>query len=211
MKKPRRPPKPGKRNAQTKSYLDALIQMLEALDFEQAQRAAQALGEAADASAIQPLMTAVKGSAALRAAAIVALKKMAQENDQAATELAIALMAEKGEEVGVEAGVRPIAPADRRRSPRVLLELPVLVTWQDESGQPQSELTTTKIVNAYGALLTLKSPVTVGLELELTNRLTQAKVPARVAWLGSQSPSGGGEVGIELGNPIPEFWVGKLP
>ena len=97
---------------------------------------------------------------------------------------------------------------DRRRTPRVLLEIPVVVKWKDKSGKTYAEPSTTKIVNAYGALLVLKQPVALGTELEITNLSTQAAVKARVAWIGSSPPEGGQEVGVEIGTADPDFWVG---
>lgn len=206
MVKPQRASRREKGKAQTESYLGGLFEVLEAIDFEQARQAAQALGEAADPSAIKPLVSLVKGSARVRAAAIAGLKKISTENEEAATQLAIVLMEEKGEGTATEASLQPVALADRRRSPRVLLEIPVMVSWRDERGEFHRELTITRVVNACGALVILKRPVPLGLKLEIINRATQAMVQARVVWLGSECPAGGVQVGIELGEPDPEFW-----
>ncbi len=68
-----------------------------------------------------------------------------------------------------------------------------------------------EVVNAYGALLMLKELVPVGLELEVTNYVTQAIAKARVVWVGDPCPKGGLPVGIEFGNPDPDFWYGEIP
>ena len=91
----------------------------------------------------------------------------------------------------------------------MLLEIPVVVKWQDKSGETHVEPSTTKTVNAYGALVVLKQPVAVGSELEITNLTTQATVKARVAWIGSSPPGDGQEVGVEFGTADPDFWVGR--
>ena len=191
------------------SYRQALVQMLESLDFEEARKAALALGESKDAAAIKPLVAVIKNSASLRSAAIAALKKIARENDAASTELAMAVMREKEGTEEIDADARLVGPADRRRCPRVLLRIRVLVQWRDEHGKSHSELTTTRIVNACGALLTLKRVVALGQELELTNLTTEVTARGRVVWLGGPDEEGKQQVGIELGNPDAEFWVGE--
>jgi len=197
-------PEPGK--ARAESYLDALIDILKAVDFAQARHAAQALGEAGQSAAIKPLVAVVKESAALRAAALGALKKMAENDQAAAVELAAALMQERGEKPA-ETVAGSLVLSDRRRSPRVLLAIPVLVRWVDKRGE-HAEATTTKIVNAYGALVVLRTPIELDQEITVTNTSTQAVAKARVVCLGAQSPEHGTEVGIELGTADPEFWVG---
>lgn len=64
-----------KKKARGEGYVTTLIQTLESIDFAQAQKAVEALGEAADPAAIKTLVSLIKGSAALRAAATASLKK----------------------------------------------------------------------------------------------------------------------------------------
>jgi hypothetical protein len=207
MEKPKPPSKPTSEAA--RGYTAALIHLLADMDFAEARRAASALGEAADPAAIKALVFLVKESSELRSAAIAALKKLSVENDAAATELAIALLKEKQVKLPTEEELKPLTGEDRRRSPRVLLEIPVQVIWTDAKGERHTERATTKVVNAYGALLHLKSPMVVDMELEIHNVATMAKIQARVVWVGDPDPRGGQEIGIELGNPDPDFWVGK--
>lgn len=201
---------PGSKSGESEraSYVGALIKLLKAIDLEEGQRAARALGEAGDPAAIKPLMAVVKGTATLRAAAIAALKKLGTRNEQAWIELASALLEEGREPAGEPAG-EDITQADRRRAPRVLLEIPVLVQWREKSGEARVETSMTKVVNAYGALITLKTPVQVGLPVEITNLATQAKAAARVLWVGNPTAEGTLQVGIELGTADAEFWVGE--
>lgn len=192
-----------------RGYTAALIQLLAEMDFAEARKAAEALGEAADPAAIKALVYLVKESSALRAAAIAALKKMSSENEAAATELAIALLKEKQVELPSAEELAPVSEADRRRAPRILLEIPVMVIWTDARGERHTVRATTKVVNACGALLHLRYPMVVGMELEVHNVTTLARIDARIVWVGDPQPDGGQEVGIELGNPAPDFWVGK--
>ncbi|MBI4461975.1 MAG: hypothetical protein HY653_03625 [Acidobacteria bacterium] len=208
----KKPTNPAKGAARGESPAESLIRMLATLNFEEGRRTVQALGETRDPAAIKALVSVAKQSGALRTAALAALRKLAAENEAVATELAIVMMEEKGEVVtGQETGVHEISPADRRRSPRVLLEIPVLVRWEDEKGEVFTETTTTKVVNAYGALVVLKNRVRVGMELQVTNLATRASAKAKVVCLGDLTPDRGLEVGIELESSDPEFWVGRNP
>lgn len=211
MDKPTQAFKPKKRKRRTKSYVGALVQILESIDFDEAQKAAQALGDAADPSTIEPLVSLLRRSSSVRCAAIAALKKIGAVNETAATELAMALMRETQEEAATGAGPGEVMQADRRRSPRVLLEIPVVVVWRGENQQCCTEVSTAEVVNAYGAMLTLKNPVSVDVVLELTNQTTQATAKARVVWVGDPCPEGGIPVGIELGDADPDFWHGDIP
>lgn len=204
-------PKSERGKAQTRSYLGALIRILESINFPEAERAVRALGEAADTAAINSLASLAKASASLRAAALAALREIGASSAAAATQLAVVLMEKTQAEIGKEAGTPSGGSADRRRSPRVLLEIPVVVKWRDKKGEIRSELATTKVVNAYGALLTLKAPVWVGLELEMGNLNSRATAKARVVWVGNPTAEGSVELGIELSDPHPEFWAGEIP
>ena len=95
----------------------------------------------------------------------------------------------------------------RRRSPRVPLQAPIQVTWRNESGKPHAETTTTEVVNAHGALVTLRNPRVPGSELEVTNLATHIRARAQVVFAGSPSPQRGIEVGIELADPNQNFWM----
>ena len=94
-----------------------------------------------------------------------------------------------------------------RRSPRVPLQASIQVTWRDESGKPHAETTTTEVVNAHGALLTLRNPRVPGSELEVTNLATHVRARVQVVCAGSPSPQRGIEVGIELADPNEKFWM----
>ena len=188
-----------------------LKEWLETIDFEHIRTAAASLGDSDDPFAIEPLVELVKKSSALRAAALGALKKLAQDNDKAAAELSIATLEEKPEDPGGEWGVRMLPQAGRRRSSRVLMEVPVLVNWLDKTGEKRTDFCTTRIVNAHGALITLKAPLPHGAQLELINVKTKGVAAAKVIWTGKSGDGGGVEVGIELDAPDQSFWVGRTP
>ena len=98
-----------------------------------------------------------------------------------------------------------------RRSPHVHMKVPIQVTWRDESGKPYTETTTTEVVNAHGALVTLRNPRVPGSELEVTNLATHERARAQVAYVGRPSPQRGIEVGIELADPNQHFWLANSP
>jgi hypothetical protein len=99
---------------------------------------------------------------------------------------------------------------DGRRSQRVLLAVPVAVYGHDSDGQPFQEATTTTVVNAHGALITLSVQVRRGQKLMLTNRVTEEDQECIVAYLG-KSQSGKPEIGVEFTHPAPGFWRIDFP
>lgn len=100
---------------------------------------------------------------------------------------------------------------ERRRSERVLLDVPLLVCGQSTERQPFQEETFTISVSAHGALLILATKVALGQKLVLRNQQTQDERHGTVACFGS--PYGGlAQVAIEFSRPAPEFWpVDPLP
>ena len=195
----------------TKAFVDPLLRLLETTDFDEVQRATEALGEIADPRAIRALVEVFRRSSSMRASAMVALKKISKQNDAAATELAIALLQEKTVAHHPEGPPLPGTPADRRRMPRVLMEVPVVVKWVDRKGRTHTEPSATQVVNAFGALVRLKHALKVDAKVEITNLKTEVTRKARVAWVGSPSPGGGVGVGVELESPDPDFWAGPWP
>ena len=193
----------------TKARILELLQTVENGDLEAAQEAARVLGEIADVSVIEPLVALLKRSSAARNAALAALRKIGTISDEASVELALAFLKEKGDDMRLDTPAPSGSPADRRRSPRVLLEIPVEVDWRDSKAVRHREYTRTKVVNAHGALLSLRTPVATKQPLHITNITTKSRAQARVAWVGDPTPEGVVPVGIELESPDPEFWVGK--
>ena len=101
--------------------------------------------------------------------------------------------------------------SERRRSPRVLLVIPVEVAWKSSSGVRIQEHAETEIVNAYGALLRLKARLPNGAIVELTRPRTHDKTQGRVVFTSDSAPDGLFRAGIELSVPSGEFWGVILP
>ena len=91
--------------------------------------------------------------------------------------------------------------AEARRSPRVLAQIPILI-----SGAGLQYAARTAVVNRQGAMVL--SPENYPLEtvLEIQNLATDQCAKCRVVWLGGEDRPGSYKVGIELDDELPEFW-----
>jgi PilZ domain len=100
--------------------------------------------------------------------------------------------------------------SERRRSQRLLLDVPLLVRGNSAEQKPFEEQTFTISVSTHGALVVLATKVTVGQMLFLKNPETQREAGGRVARLG---PSYGGlaQVGIEFPQPASDLWTLASP
>jgi hypothetical protein len=67
------------------------------------------------------------------------------------------------------------------------------------------EQTKTVVVNAHGALILLRTAVTMGELLTVRNVMTEEQLSCRVVDLSSISESGIAEVGMEFTEPAPQF------
>jgi hypothetical protein len=98
----------------------------------------------------------------------------------------------------------------RRRSLRVLLTIPIIISGKGAGGKDFQEQTNTLVVNAHGALALLSSRVAQGQSLTIANKATDQKLSCRVVFLG---PTQGGktQVGLEFTQPSPGFWRIDFP
>jgi hypothetical protein len=104
----------------------------------------------------------------------------------------------------------PEGPANRRRSQRVLLRLPVVITIREPGTPPVSEQTITLVVNAHGALIWLKLKASVGQFIAIKNLGTGEEHVCRVmrTQLVDEEKS---EVALEFMTPAPAFWRISFP
>ncbi|HXX43432.1 MAG TPA: PilZ domain-containing protein [Candidatus Acidoferrales bacterium] len=100
-------------------------------------------------------------------------------------------------------------PAERRRSQRVNIAMPVLVRGK-RGGQPFEEQALTISVNAHGCMVRLSTPVTRMQEIAIVNVKTAEELPCKVTFLG-QKEGGKTEVGFEFTEPSPVFWRIAFP
>jgi len=99
--------------------------------------------------------------------------------------------------------------AGRRRSMRVLLSVPVVVSGKAANNSFVEE-TRTLVVNAHGALVTLAARVVTSQTVMVSNRITQETVECRIVFLGN-AQAGKTQVGIEFAKPSPKFWRIDFP
>ena len=97
------------------------------------------------------------------------------------------------------------SPFERRRSPRRLLDVPLIVSGETAEKHPFTEETFTISVSAHGALVLLAANVALGQTIILVQPATMQGQEGRVARLGA--PHGGlAQVAVEFEQPVPEFW-----
>src|SRR5208282_2636957 len=100
--------------------------------------------------------------------------------------------------------IRPLASITQRRSQRILLSVPLLVTGKRSKESNFSERTTTIVVNAHGALLLLHETVSIGQILKLKNVVTTEEIVCKVVDINIGN-NGVPEVGIEFAESCPRF------
>jgi PilZ domain len=100
--------------------------------------------------------------------------------------------------------------AGRRRSMRVLLSVPILVSGKTAENQDFKEETRTLVVNAHGALIALEAQVAAQQSITLSNKATRESIDCRVVHLGS-AQGGKTQVGVEFVKPSGKFWQIDFP
>jgi len=107
--------------------------------------------------------------------------------------------------------LRPNPNAKQRRSQRILLAVPVIVSGKRPAGAPFAERTRTLVVNAHGALVELREPVLIGQTLRIKNVATNEEIECRVADINPGNTSLP-EVGVEFsGTTAAHFWRVSFP
>ncbi len=99
--------------------------------------------------------------------------------------------------------------AERRRSHRVHIAMPVLVRGK-KGTQAFEEQTHTISVNAHGCMVRMTTAVTRAQEIQIVNTKTAEELPCTVTFLG-QRDGGKMEVGVEFAEPSPVFWRIAFP
>jgi len=99
--------------------------------------------------------------------------------------------------------------ANRRRSQRVLMAVPVRVSGKTGAGAFEEE-TQTRAISAHGALIHLLTQVYRGQRLTLSNVQTKAALECLVAHIDRRQPNQP-QVGVEFLLPNPLFWHVAFP
>jgi hypothetical protein len=100
--------------------------------------------------------------------------------------------------------------ANRRRSQRVLMTIPVRVSGQNRLGSSFEEETHTRAISAHGALILVSTQVYRGQRLTLSNVQTKAALECVVAHI-DRHQNDQPQVGVEFMLPNPIFWHVAFP
>src|SRR6266403_1802189 len=100
--------------------------------------------------------------------------------------------------------------ANRRRSQRVLMTIPVRVSGQNVLGSPFEEETQTRAISAHGALILISAQVYRGQRITLSNVQTKAALECVVAHIDRRQRNQP-QVGVEFMLPNPMFWHVAFP
>lgn len=98
----------------------------------------------------------------------------------------------------------------RRRSMRVLLSVPIVVTGKNEENKAFTEEARTLVVNAHGALIALATHVITDQIIGIANKATQQSLDCRVVHVGN-AQGGKMQLGVEFVKPSPSFWQIDFP
>jgi hypothetical protein len=101
--------------------------------------------------------------------------------------------------------------ADRRRSERVLLKVPVLLSLTSRDGLVTEERTCTQVVNAHGGLLELEMEISVGQDFLLTNSKTGVSRECTVVRTEQSLTTRGLLIAFQFATPSPDFWPIVFP
>jgi hypothetical protein len=104
----------------------------------------------------------------------------------------------------------PPSDANRRRSERVMLQIPVTVLAETPERVQVQEDTQTLVVNAHGGLMKLKMELLLGQPLILVNPQTGVEQGCRVVRIDQPSPDYFA-VAFEFDRPAPKFWPVTFP
>ncbi len=101
-------------------------------------------------------------------------------------------------------------PANRRRSKRVVLQVPVVLLAETSERKQAQEQTQTLVVNAHGGLMKLKMELLAGQPFILMNAKSGMKQGCRVVRIEQPSPDYFA-VAFEFDRPSPKFWPIVFP
>jgi hypothetical protein len=101
-------------------------------------------------------------------------------------------------------------PAARRRSVRIVLRIPLVVSTAGQSADAQWEPVETVTVSKHGALIRTQNTFRVGDTLDILWRQKDRTARARVAWVSSHQTRDGIELGFEILDQE-EFWDINFP
>jgi hypothetical protein len=100
--------------------------------------------------------------------------------------------------------------AERRRTQRVQIAMPVLIRGKNGAQQAFEEDARTISINANGCMIMMGNSLSRGQELSIVNPKTAEELPCRVVFLGKKF-DGKTETGLEFVEASPLFWRIAFP
>src|SRR5215813_8902515 len=104
----------------------------------------------------------------------------------------------------------PSPPGPKRRSQRVLMQVPVRLRGANAQGASFEEETETLAISAHGALVLLQTRLTSGTKIQLQHKKTLDEQECHVVFLGPVRGNRA-EIGLEFSTPRPQFWRVAFP
>jgi len=104
----------------------------------------------------------------------------------------------------------PSHPGPKRRSQRVLMQVPVRLRGTNAQGASFEEYTETLAISAHGALVLLQTRLTSGSKIHLQHKKTFEEQECQVVFLGPVRGNKA-EIGLEFLAPRPQFWRVAFP
>ena len=101
-------------------------------------------------------------------------------------------------------------PSNRRRSERVMLQIPITVLTESLDHNKLQEATHTLVVNAHGGLMKLKMELLAGQPITLVNPQSGMQQSCRVVRV-DESGTDHFAVAFEFDQPAPKFWPVVFP
>ncbi len=101
-------------------------------------------------------------------------------------------------------------PLSRRRSQRVVMQIPIRVRGEDVGGCAFDEETETLAINAHGAFILLQGRVSKGAQITLKHNRTSEEQECRVLHVGPLRGNKA-EIGLEFSSPRAHFWRVHFP
>ena len=92
---------------------------------------------------------------------------------------------------------KPPKPALLRRSTRLDLRVPVVISGKLADGKPFKEEASIVTISKHGAKLATKLPLKVGMQVKVQPRRKRESALFRVVWIGRDDTPRSGEVGVE--------------
>ena len=96
--------------------------------------------------------------------------------------------------------------AERRRSARLRLKLPVAVRWKSAQGEEVKIEVETETVNAHGAMLRIPGQYSPPSEMELTCVKTGQSSAVEAVWIDEPAEDGLRRIAISLPSPNEALW-----